>query len=140
MFSLRTTAVTVATGVSADSSLGQLFKRITTQGQFVRFDKDHSDRFFFKDQSSNMTVNVMLGASEMDCFLANHTHDDLRLEYNVYDRTTVNGHERLNYATRIVSLKTGDDTKNWADKEQRDSSVARDHHEQLAKVRPGRLY
>jgi hypothetical protein len=42
---------------------------------------------------------------------------------------------RLNYATRIVSLKTGDDTRNWADKEANDSTMMQRHHEQLKRER-----
>jgi hypothetical protein len=113
---------------------------ITTRGQFVRFDKDHTDRFFFRDESSSMTLNMLLGASEMDCFLANHRKDDLQLTYTVYDHETADSHERINYATRVSSLKSGDDTKNWSEKESSDSTRLRDHHLELEKIRSGKIY
>jgi hypothetical protein len=145
-FALATIAILqihAAAGTKAgasDTTLGRPVKVVTTPGQFVRFDKNHADRFFFLDQSVNMTLNMVLGAPEMDCFLANHPKDDLRLTYTVYDRTTADGHERVNYATRIVSLKTGDDTKDWAEKELRDSALVRTHHHELQKLRDGKLF
>ena len=123
-----------------DTSLGHPFKTIITQGQFVGLDKKNPNHFFFKDQSSMMTMNLIFGAPEMDCFIANHTGDDLRLTYAIYDHATSDGHERLNYAQRIVSLKSGDDTKTWAEKEQRDSSLLREHHRYLDRLRGGKPY
>jgi len=72
---------------------------------------------------------------EMDCFLANHAKDDLQYTYEVHEVDHPDGKvERLNYALRIVSLKSGDDTKTWAEKEAKDSAVMERHHNQLKKM------
>jgi hypothetical protein len=43
--------------------------------------------------------------------------------------------EWRNYAQRIVSMKTGDDTCTCAAKESQDSTMLREHHEQLKRER-----
>jgi len=121
---------------NSDTTLGRLLKTWTTEGQFVGFAKSRSDEFQFRDASNGFTISVIFGAPEMDCFLANHAKDDLRLTYEIYDRQDSLGKTiRTSKATRIVSLKSGDDTKTWAAKEQADSSLLLRHHEQLKKAR-----
>src|SRR5437868_12430596 len=63
-----------------DSLLGRTVKTITTTGQFVSFDKDHPDRAFIAD-AMGMSINLILSAPEMDCFLANHVKDNLSFTY-----------------------------------------------------------
>ncbi|MDP4198715.1 MAG: hypothetical protein Q8922_13845 [Bacteroidota bacterium] len=122
----------------ADTSLGRLVKTITTDAEFVSFDKDHVDRAFIRDEShGGIAMNVLL-APEMDCFLANHAKDQLRITFEIRERENAGKTEKLNVALRIVSLKTGDDTKTWAEKESQDSTLLGLHHEQLVKVRAGR--
>jgi hypothetical protein len=118
-----------------DSIPGRLIKRITTPAQFISFDKKHTDRFFARDASSNTMLNLINVVPETDCFLANHVKDDLQISFEIHELVDSAGKaERLNYATRIVSLKTGDDTKTWAEKEAKDSTMMQRHHEQLKKV------
>ena len=118
-----------------DTIPGRIIKRITTPAQFVSFDKHHSDRFFARDASSNTMLNLIEVVPETDCFLANHVKDDLQISYEIHEVVDSAGKaERLNYATRIVSLKTGDDTKTWAEKEAKDSTMMQRYHEQLKKV------
>jgi hypothetical protein len=119
-----------------DTIPGRLIKRIATPAQFVSFDKKHNDRFFARDQSSGLLLNAVMTVPETDCFLANHAKDDLQISYEireVMDSTAKT--ERQNYALRIVSMKTGDDTRTWAAKESQDSAMMRDHHEQLKRER-----
>ena len=119
-----------------DTIPGRFIKRITTPAQFVFFDKKHSDRFFARDASSNTMLNEIMVVPETDCFLANHTKDDLQISYEIHEVTDSTAKAvRLNYATRIVSLKTGDDTRTWAAKEAKDSTMMQRHHEQLKKLR-----
>ncbi len=122
----------------ADTTLGRLVKTITTDAEFVSFDKDHLDRGFLRDQSRGGIVTNFWLAPEMDCFLSNHAKDGLRITYEIREGCTASKQERVNIALRILSLKTGDDTKTWAEKESRDSTLAARHHEQLVKVRTGR--
>ncbi len=126
-------------GVRADSiSLGRLIKRITTQAQFVSFDKKHKDRFFARDASDQSLLNAVMIVPETDCFLANHVKDDLQISFEIHETADSNNKAvRTNYATRIVSLKTGDDTRTWADKESKDSSMMQWHHEQLKREKFG---
>lgn len=124
----------------ADTTLGRLVKTITTDAEFVSFDKDHLDRVFLRDQSRGGIVTNFWLAPEMDCFLANHAKDGFRITYEIREGCTASKQERVNIALRIVSLKTGDDTKTWAEKEQRDSTMMSRHHEQLQKIRSGKYY
>ncbi len=84
-----------------------------------------------------MVMNVILGVPEMDCFLANHAKDNLSFTYEIHESSTPGG-QRQNLATRIVSLKSGDDTRTWATKEAQDSTIQARHHEVLAKLRAGK--
>jgi hypothetical protein len=124
-------------GTSADSMLGRKVKTITMCGTFSLFDKQHSDRAFLKG-ADGKTLHIIFAAPEMDCFLANHTKDDLQYTYEVHEIEHPGlKAERLNYALRIVSLKSGDDTRTWAQKEAKDSVLMQRHHEQLKEVRGG---
>ena len=84
-----------------------------------------------------MNMNVIMGAPEMDCFLANHLKEDLSYTYEIHDAPS-EAKGRLNLALRVVSLKSGDDTRTWGQKESQDSVMRARHHEQLDKVRKGR--
>ena len=116
-------------------SIGRHLKTITTPAQFVSFDKNDQNRFFFRNMSDQMVTNALMGAPEMDCFLANHTKDDLKVTYAIYTRENAGKEIRTNVVTRIVSLKTGDDTKTWALKEASDSTLAIMHHAELQRAR-----
>ena len=74
---------------------------------------------------------------EMDCFLANHAKEDLQITYEIREvnDTAKKKTEHVNYLIRIVSLKTGDDTNTWAEKEKKDPKLLAAHHEELRKVR-----
>lgn len=130
----------IQTGVAhifeADTTLGPVVKTISTTGQFSLFDKDNPNRAFIKD-GYGMSLNLILGQPEMDCFLANHAKDNLSFIYEIHESKT-SGEKRQNLVTRIVSLKSGDDTRNWAQKEATDSTTQARHHEVLAKLRAGR--
>jgi hypothetical protein len=118
-----------------DTANAKLFKRITTEAEFVMLDKQHSDRAIIRDKSvAGIAANFVL-SEEMDCFLANHQKDPLRLTYEIYQSESDGKTVMWNKATRIVSLKTGDDTKNWKEKETADAEVASRHHEELKKLR-----
>ena len=120
---------------AADSMLGRKIKTISMCGSFSLFDKQHTERAFLKG-ADGMTMNIIFAAPEMDCFLANHAKDDLQYTYEVHEIEHSDSKvERLNYAMRIVSLKSGDDTRTWADKETKDSALMQRHHEQLKKLR-----
>ena len=119
----------------ADTTLSRLVKTVTTEAEFVSFDKDHGERAFLRDESRGGIVTNFLLAPEMDCFLANHAKDQLRITYEIRERENA---VKINNAIRIVSLKTGDDTKTWSEREQRDSTLMSRHHEQLVKVRTGK--
>jgi hypothetical protein len=118
-----------------DTANSKLFKRITTEGEFVMFDKEHPDRAIIRDKSvGGIAANFVIG-DEMDCFLANHQKDPLRISYEIYQREADGKTITWNKATRIVSLKTGDDTKSWKGKESDDVKLATRHHEALKKLR-----
>jgi len=125
----------IAHVAATDTMLGRKIKTITATGQFSLFDKHHTDRAFLKG-ADGMTMNIIYTVPEMDCFLANHAKDDLQYTYEVHEVEHPDSKvERLNYALRIVSLKTGDDTKTWAQKEAKDWLLMQRHHEQLKKIR-----
>jgi hypothetical protein len=136
MFAFLASSNAGARSIRTDSLPGRLIKRVTTQAQFVSFDKKHNDRFFARDASDQMLLNEIMVVPEMDCFLANHTKDDLQISYEIHELTDSTAKTmRLNYATRIVSFKTGDDTRTWAAKEAKDSTIMQQHHEQLKRER-----
>ena len=119
----------------APSDTAKLLKRITTEGEFVMLDKQHSDRAIIRDKSiGGIATNFVIG-DEMDCFLANHQKDPLRISYEIYQREDSGKTITWNKATRIISLKTGDDTKNWKQKENADPELVEEHHEELRKLR-----
>jgi hypothetical protein len=119
----------------SDTAGARLLKRITTEGEFVMLDKQHTDRAIIRDKSiGGISTNFVIG-DEMDCFLANHQKDPLRISYEIYQRADSGKTITWNKATRIVSLKTGDDTKNWKVKESADAELAKRHHEELKKLR-----
>ena len=125
----------VAHTAATDSMVGRKIKTITMCGSFSLFDKQHPDRAFLKG-ADGMTLNIIFAAPEMDCFLANHSKDDLQYTYEVHEVEHPDSKaERLNYALRIVSIKNGDDTRTWVIKEANDSELLKRHHEQLKKVR-----
>ncbi|GEM_PF-2208398 len=120
--------------VPVDSTApARLLKTVTTHAEFLRFDKKDSTQFFFRDKSDQMMLHAAMGAPEMACFLANHAKDELLVTYNIYD--AAGDRPRSYVATRIVSLKSGDDTRTWADRESKDSALAALHHEELLKLR-----
>ncbi len=122
--------------VATDTLRGRLIKTITTRGQFVSFDKNHADRFFFRDASDEMVMNAVMTEPETDLFLANHAKDDLTMTYQVRDLTIPGGKtEWLNYAMSIRSLKTGDDAKSWPGKMANDSSLLQSCQKQLRELR-----
>ncbi len=119
-----------------DTIPGRLIKKITIPAQFVSFDKKHSDRFYARDGSNGMLMNAIMVVPEMDCFLANHAKEDLQISYEIHEVADSNSKaERLNFAVRVVSLKTGDDTRTWAAKEAKDSTLMQMHHAQLKRIR-----
>ncbi len=122
--------------IVSDSSLGKLIKTVSSNGQFIQFDKDHADRCFLKD-AYGMSLNGLMGVKEMDCFLANHVKDELAFTYEIHE-ASAEAKGRVNYLLRIVALKSGDDTRTWEKKESLDSAQRARHHEQLEKVRKGR--
>jgi hypothetical protein len=125
-----------AQSLKADSLPGRFIKRVTTPARFVSFDKKHNDRFFARDASDQMLLNEIMVVPEMDCFLANHAKDDLQISYEIHELTDSTAKTvRVNYATRIISLKTGDDSRTWAAKEASDSTIMQRHHEQLKRER-----
>ncbi|SRR5579883_1012312 len=123
--------------VASDSASGHLIKQITTPASFLAFSKDDSNRAYLKDESRfGMTTAVQI-LPEMDCFLANHAKDDLRVTYEIWERENNGKTERINKAIRLVSLKSGDDTKTWSTKEANDAEALKDHHDKLKEVRAG---
>ncbi|HET6400176.1 MAG TPA: hypothetical protein VFH95_02160 [Candidatus Kapabacteria bacterium] len=121
--------------VASDSIPGRLIKQVTTRGQFVSFDKNHADRFFFRDASDEMEMNMVMTEPETDLFLADHSKDDLKITYQIRDLTQPGGKtEWLNYATSIRSLKTGDDAKIWPEKMASDSMLLQSCQEQLRQL------
>ena len=118
-----------------DTSNSKLFKRITTEGEFVMFDKEHSDQAILRDKSVGGIAGKFVLGEEMECFLANHQKDPLRISYEIYQREVDGKTITWNKATRIVSEKSGDDTKNWKEKESANPEMAARHHEVLKKLR-----
>ncbi|MFI5201319.1 MAG: hypothetical protein ACHQNE_02920 [Candidatus Kapaibacterium sp.] len=122
--------------VTADSIQGRLIKTITTRGQFVRFDKNHPDRFFLRDATDQMVMNCVMTEPETDLFLAGHAKDDLKLTYQVRDVTIPGGKtEWLNYAMSIRSLTTGDDAHSWPQKLASDPDLLARDSVQLKQLR-----
>ena len=118
----------------ADSIRGQLITTVTTSGNFVSFDKAHPDRFFLRDASDQMLMNVIRTAPETDLFLADHAKDDLKITYQVrVVSETVGSAERVNYVIKLRSLRTGDDVKDWPEKLQ-DSSRLERCEEELRRI------
>jgi hypothetical protein len=109
---------------------GELVSRYQQEGNLIVFAKTR-DAAFFK-MSSGLQIRIQL-LPEMDCFLANHPKDDLRVNYSVYDVVDSSGKKRLNKMDRIVSLRNGDDTKTWTEKEQANPELLARHHEALKK-------
>jgi hypothetical protein len=131
-----TLSTTASAHVSADSIPGRLIKTITTRGQFVRFDKDHADRFFIRDASDQMVMNCVMTDTETDLFLADHAKDDLKLTYQVRDVTIPGGKMQwLNYAMSIRSLKTGADEHSWPQKLANDSTLLQSSQTKLRELR-----
>ena len=122
---------------SSDSTTGTLIKRVIAKAQFFSFSKQDSNAAYLNLGDAAMTAFTLQPA--MDCFLANHMKDDLQVSYEIWEREREGKTVRVNNATRIVSLKTGDDTKNWAQKESGDAEMMKDHHEKLKEVRAGYL-
>lgn len=119
-----------------DSVQGRLIKTITTRGHFVSFDKNHPHRFFFRDASDEMVMNVVATEPETDLFLADHAKDDLKITYQVRDVTVPGGKtEWLNYAMSIRSLKTGEDACNWRAKMANDSDLRNRDSVELRELR-----
>lgn len=124
------------TQVTSDTVHGRLIKTITTRGQFVSFDRNHPDRFFFRDASDQMEINIVATEPETDLFLADHAKDDFKITYQIRDATVPGGKtEWLNYATMLRSLKTGDNVEDWPSKLAADSDLLERDREQLAKLR-----
>lgn len=119
--------------IPSDSTPGRLVGRTQLRGQFFSFDKNQETRFIFADASNNSRLLLTYGAPEMACFIANHDKEDLRLSYSTFERTDSSGATNRYYvADRIVSLKSGDDTISWLEKDVADSAG---HHLKLAKLR-----
>ena len=98
-------------------------------------DKQHPERAIIRDKSIGGIATNFVIEDEMDCFLANHQKDPLRISYEIYQRDDSGKTITWNKATRIVSLKSGDDTKNWKEKESDNAELASRHHEALKKLR-----
>ena len=114
-------------------SLGKFVKKITTNAQFNLFDEGDSNIVILRCYGFN--TKMIYGAPEMRCFIANHTKDDLQATYEIYEKESPEGSTvRSSKLLRLVSLKSGDDTKTWLEKEQSDSTLAARHHEQLTKI------
>lgn len=136
IFLLLLTSHVKAQTANTDNPLGKLVKTITNSAQFVLFDEADTNRVILK--CLGFDVKMIYGAPEMKCFVANHLKDDLRATYELYDRETADGSTiRSSKLIRLISLRSGDDSKTWLEKEQSDSTLAARHHEQLAKVTQG---
>ncbi len=121
---------------STDTLPGQLVTTVTTQGTFVMFDKQHPDRFFFRDASDQMEMDVVLTQPEADLFLADHAKDDLKITYQTRDVPKPGGGtERLYFETMLRSLRTGDNLKDWPQKLAADSSRLRRCQQELEDIR-----
>ncbi len=119
----------------ADSIRGTLITTVTTRGNFVSFNKNHTDRLFLRDASDQMTMNLIMTEPETDLFLADHAKDDLKITYQVREvPKSGGGIERLNYATMLRSLRTGDDVRDWPKKLAADSDLLTQDREQLRQL------
>ena len=65
--------------VPVDTSNSKLFKRITTEGEFVMFDKERTDQAILRDKTVGGIAAKFVISEEMDFFLANHAKEPLRI-------------------------------------------------------------
>lgn len=126
----------MADSTYTDSIRGQLITTVTTRGTFDGFDKHHADRFFLRDASDQMLLNLIMTAPETDLFVADHAKDDLKITYQTRELPTSGGEtERVYYLTQLRSLRTGDDVKDWPEKLQNNSDLLSRDSEELRELR-----
>lgn len=124
-------ACTQAYGQPSDSV--KLVKRIQTRGRFINADQSNRMQIFFEG-SDKMRQSLALTDSEMFCFFVNHLKDDLELEFSLFEVTHSSGEtERVRKITSIISLKNGDEFKDWRAKESENPERAERNHKALDK-------
>jgi hypothetical protein len=120
-------------GKLSAQDFGTLISRTQMQAQFLAFDKVDTNRFIVKTQNGS-SMRFYCALPDFRCFLASHASQDLRVRYSTYEASTTSGDVvRTLVVTEVLSLKTGENLKDWPQREAADSTFAARNHEFLAR-------
>jgi hypothetical protein len=120
-------------GKLSAQDFGTLISRTQMQAQFLAFDKADTNRFILKTQNGS-SMRLYCALPDLRCFLASHASQDLRVRYSTYEASAPSGDaQRTLVATEILSLKTGENLKDWPQREATDSTFAARNHEFLTR-------